>query len=95
MLLFFCWGGGGVAVWIAVSVVCTYSILLAYIPGRCLQGRTQDFLKRRARAEIFMNSGKKDAKNKHYVNSLPCYRLSRFFHIANNLRTRVAKTKIT
>ena len=58
------------------------------------QGRTQDFPKGRARAEIVMNSGQWGAKNKSCVSYLLCYRLPRSFHIAKSFKTRVAKTKI-
>ena len=46
------------------------------------QGRTQDFLKGRARVENFIYSGQYGAKNKLHVSSLPCYRLPRSFHKA-------------
>ena len=76
---------------IAKSFVAKYD----YHQQECYQGRIQDFLKGRARAEIFINSGQKGAKNKPYVSSLPCYRLLRSFHIAKSFRTHVAKAKIT
>ena len=59
-----------------------------------IQGRTQVFLKGRARAEIVMNSGQWGVKNTFCVGYLLCYRLPRSFHIVKSFRTRVAKTKI-
>ena len=60
-----------------------------------VQGRTQDFLKGRARAEIFLYNGQEGAKYQPNVSTIPCCGPARSSHRAKIVRTHTAKVLMT